>query len=70
MFTNLLLADEINRTPAEDAVRAAGGDGGGPGLRRRADPALPRPFLVAATQNPVEYEGTYPLPKPSWTGSC
>ncbi|BFO22091.1 hypothetical protein SHKM778_84790 [Streptomyces sp. KM77-8] len=30
---------------------------------------LPDPFLVAATQNPVEYEGTYPSPRPSWTGS-
>ena len=48
---------------AQDPVRAARGDGGGPGLRGRASPALPRPFLVAATQNPVEYEGTYPLPE-------
>ena len=49
---------------AQDAVGAARGDGGGPGLRRRrVAHALPSPFLVAATQNPVEYEGTYPLPE-------
>ena len=47
----------------EDAVRAARGDGGTPGHHRRRDPPAARPFLVAATQNPVEYEGTYPLPE-------
>ncbi len=63
VFTNLLLADEINRTPPktqaalleamqERQVSVAG----------VARP-LPDPFLVAATQNPVEYEGTYPLPE-------
>jgi MoxR-like ATPase len=63
VFTNLLLADEINRTPPktqsallevmEDRQVSVDGD-------RRA---LPDPFIVAATQNPVEYEGTYPLPE-------
>ena len=49
---------------AQDPVGAARGDGGGAGLgRRRLAAPLPRPFLVAATQNPVEYEGTYPLPE-------
>ena len=63
VFTNLLLADEINRTPpktqaalleamAERQVTVEGS------ARR-----LPEPFLVAATQNPIEYEGTYPLPE-------
>src|SRR5690606_7840355 len=63
VFTNLLLADEINRTPpktqsalleAMEEVQVSVD-----GVSR----ALPRPFLVAATQNPVEYEGTYPLPE-------
>ena len=63
IFTNLLLADEINRTPpktqaallqamAEGQVTAAG-------QTRPLDP----PFLVFATQNPIEQEGTYPLPE-------
>ncbi len=63
VFTNLLLADEINRTPPktqsalleamqERAVTIAGEN-------RR----LPDPFLVVATQNPIEHEGTYPLPE-------
>ncbi|MFK4148151.1 AAA family ATPase [Streptomyces sp. NPDC004065] len=63
VFTNLLLADEINRTPPKtqssllEAMeeRQVTVDG----TPRR----LPDPFLVIATQNPVEYEGTYPLPE-------
>ena len=63
MFTNLLLADEINRTPPKtqsallEAMeeRQVSVDG--------TPRALPDPFLVIATQNPVEYEGTYPLPE-------
>jgi MoxR-like ATPase len=63
VFTNLLLADEINRTPPktqaalleameERQVSVAG------------EPRpLPEPFVVIATQNPIEYEGTYPLPE-------
>ncbi|MFB9376612.1 AAA family ATPase [Kineococcus gynurae] len=63
VFTNILLADEINRTPPKTQAslleameeRQVSIDG---------DPRpLPVPFLVAATQNPVEYEGTYPLPE-------
>ncbi len=64
VFTNLLLADEINRAPAkvqsallevmqERQVTIAG----------QSHP-VPRPFLVMATQNPIETEGTYPLPEP------
>lgn len=63
VFTNLLLADEINRTPPktqaallevmEERQVTVGG---------KTRP-LPEPFMVIATQNPVEYEGTYPLPE-------
>jgi MoxR-like ATPase len=63
VFTNLLLADEINRTPpktqaallqamAERHVTVSG-----------TPEALPEPFFVLATQNPIEQEGTYPLPE-------
>ncbi|MEU0703206.1 MoxR family ATPase [Streptomyces bacillaris] len=63
VFTNLLLADEINRTPPKTQAslleameeRQITVDG--------TPRPLPDPFLVAATQNPVEYEGTYPLPE-------
>ncbi len=48
---------------AEDAVGAAGVDGGAPGHHRRQSYELPSPFMVVATQNPVEMEGTYPLPE-------
>ena len=63
VFTNLLLADEINRTPpkTQSALLEAMEEGqvSADGVTR----PLPRPFLVAATQNPVEFEGTYPLPE-------
>jgi MoxR-like ATPase len=63
VFTNLLLADEINRTPpkTQSALLEAMEEAqvSTDGVSRR----LPWPFLVAATQNPVEYEGTYPLPE-------
>lgn len=63
VFTNIVLADEINRTPPktqaallqamqEHAVTASG-----------ETYALPEPFFVLATQNPIEQEGTYPLPE-------
>ncbi len=63
VFTNLLLADEINRTPPKtqssllEAMeeRQVTVDG--------TPRPLPEPFLVAATMNPLEYEGTYPLPE-------
>jgi MoxR-like ATPase len=63
VFTNLLLADEINRTPpkTQSALLEAMEE------RQVSVEGLPRPlpdpFVVAATQNPVEYEGTYPLPE-------
>jgi MoxR-like ATPase len=63
VFTNVLLADEINRTPAktQSALLQAMQEGqvSVDGVSR----PLPRPFLVLATQNPVESEGTYPLPE-------
>jgi len=63
IFSNIILADEINRTPPktqaalleamqEKAITAAG-----------HNYALPNPFFVLATQNPIEQEGTYPLPE-------
>ena len=63
LFTNMVLADEINRTPPktqsalleamqERRVTAAG-----------TSYVLPKPFFVLATQNPIEQEGTYPLPE-------
>jgi MoxR-like ATPase len=63
VFTNLLLADEINRTPPKTQAalleameeRQVSVDGEARGL--------PDPFVVCATQNPVEYEGTYQLPE-------
>lgn len=63
VFTNILLADEINRTPPKTQAalleameeRQVSADG--------VSRALPDPFLVAATQNPIEHEGTYSLPE-------
>jgi MoxR-like ATPase len=63
VFTNILLADEINRTPPKtqsallEAMeeRQVSADG--------VTRPLPTPFMVAATQNPIEYEGTYTLPE-------
>src|SRR4029079_8469 len=61
IFANLLLADEINRAPpkTQAALLEAMQDGQvtPEGATRRLGP----PFLVMATQNPIEYEGTYPL---------
>jgi MoxR-like ATPase len=63
VFTNLLLADEINRTPPKtqaallEAMQENVVTTGGRSFE------LPRPFFVLATQNPIEQEGTYPLPE-------
>ena len=63
VFTNLLLADEINRTPPKtQASLLEAMEERQVSVEGRPRP-LPVPFLVAATQNPVEYEGTYPLPE-------
>ena len=63
VFTNVLLADEINRTPPKtqaamlEAMQEKQVSVGG------ASRDLPKPFFVLATQNPIEMEGTYPLPE-------
>jgi MoxR-like ATPase len=63
VFTNILLADEINRTPPKtqaallEAMQEHRVTAGGEEMR------LPEPFFVLATQNPIEQEGTYPLPE-------
>lgn len=63
VFTNLLLADEINRTPPKTQAALL------EAMEERqvsveGEPRrLPDPFIVAATQNPIEYEGTYQLPE-------
>jgi MoxR-like ATPase len=63
VFTGLLLADEINRTPPKTQAALleamAEGQVSVDGVTRK----LPRPFVVLATDNPIEYEGTYPLPE-------
>jgi MoxR-like ATPase len=63
VFTNLLLADEINRAPAkvQSALLQAMQERQVTIGEKTFD--LPRPFLVLATQNPIEQEGTYPLPE-------
>ncbi len=63
IFTNLLLADEINRTPPKTQSALLEAMEEGTVSVDGVSHPLPRPFLVAATQNPVEYEGTYPLPE-------
>ena len=63
VFTNLLLADEINRTPPKTQASLLEAMEERQVSVEGVARALPRPFLVAATQNPVEYEGTYPLPE-------
>ena len=63
IFTNVLLADEINRAPAKvQAALLEAMEERGVTLEGQQMP-LPAPFFVLATQNPVEYEGTYPLPE-------
>jgi MoxR-like ATPase len=63
VFTNLLLADEINRTPPKtQASLLESTEERQVSVEGNAHP-LPEPFVVVATQNPVEYEGTYPLPE-------
>jgi MoxR-like ATPase len=63
VFTNVLIGDEINRTPAKTQAALL------EAMQERQVTVegqareLPKPFIVVATQNPVEYEGTYPLPE-------
>jgi MoxR-like ATPase len=63
IFTHVLLADEINRaTPRTQSALLEAMNEGQVTLERRTH-TLPRPFFVVATQNPSEFEGTYPLPE-------
>ena len=70
VFANIVLADEVNRTPPKsqsallEAMEERQLSVGGKTYR------LPDPFFVLATQNPVEVEGTYPLPEANSIGSC
>src|SRR6185295_4857317 len=63
IFTNILLADEVNRTPPKTQAALL------QAMQEREVSAgtetmnLPEPFFVIATQNPIEQEGTYPLPE-------
>ena len=63
VFTNLLLADEINRTPPKTQASLLEAMEERQVSVEGTPRPLPSPFMVAATQNPVEYEGTYPLPE-------
>jgi MoxR-like ATPase len=63
VFTNLLLADEINRTPPKTQAALLEAMEERQVSVEGIAHALPDPFIVIATQNPVEYEGTYPLPE-------
>ncbi|GMQ86283.1 MAG: MoxR family ATPase [Acidimicrobiia bacterium] len=63
VFTQVLLADEINRTPPKTQSALLEAMGEGQVTVDGTTRVLPTPFLVAATQNPIEYEGTYPLPE-------
>ncbi|MFO7170240.1 MAG: MoxR family ATPase [Chloroflexota bacterium] len=63
IFTNILLADEINRaSPKTQSALLEAMQEGQVTLEGETMP-LPEPFLVLATQNPIEYEGTFPLPE-------
>jgi MoxR-like ATPase len=63
IFTNLLLADEINRTPPKTQAALLEAMGEGQVSIDGVTHKLPAPFIVLATDNPIEYEGTYPLPE-------
>ena len=63
VFTNVLLADEINRTPPKTQAALLEAMQEGQVTVDGVSRPLPSFFLVVATQNPIEYEGTYPLPE-------
>jgi MoxR-like ATPase len=63
VFTQLLLADEINRTPPKTQAALLEAMGEGQVSMDGVTRPLPRPFVVLATDNPIEYEGTYELPE-------
>ncbi|MFT7624406.1 MAG: MoxR-like ATPase [Myxococcota bacterium] len=63
LFANVLLADEVNRTPPKTQAALLQAMQEGEVTAGGETHTLPRPFLVFATQNPIEQEGTYPLPE-------
>lgn len=63
IFTNVLLADEINRTPPKTQAALLEAMQENSATVRGTMHQLPKPFFVLATQNPLELEGTYPLPE-------
>ena len=63
VFTQLLLADEINRTPPKTQAALLEAMGESQVSADGETRALPKPFIVLATDNPIEYEGTYELPE-------
>jgi MoxR-like ATPase len=63
VFTQLLLADEINRTPPKTQAALLEAMGEGQVSMDGVTRMLPQPFVVLATDNPIEYEGTYELPE-------
>ncbi len=65
IFANIVLADELNRTPpkTQSALLEAMGEGHVTAGGKTRE--LPKPFFVLATQNPIELEGTYPIPEAS-----
>ena len=71
IFTNILLADEINRTPPKTQAALLQAMQEREVTVGRTTYELPEPFFTIATQNPIEQEGTYPAArKRSWTASC
>jgi MoxR-like ATPase len=63
VFANVVLADEVNRAPAKTQAALLEAMEERQVTLEGESHALPDPFIVIATQNPVEYEGTYPLPE-------
>ncbi len=63
IFANIVLADEINRTPPKTQAALLEAMQEGQVTAAGQKHSLPRPFFVLATQNPIEQEGTYPLPE-------
>jgi MoxR-like ATPase len=63
IFANVLLADEVNRTPPKTQAALLEAMEESRVTIDGAPMQLPQPFIVCATQNPIEYEGTYPLPE-------
>ena len=69
LFSNILLADEINRAPPKTQAALLEAMEEKQVTIEGITHKLPAPFVVLVTQNPIEQEGTYPLPKLKWTVS-